>query len=753
MNEADFLNQLHLLLNTNVIGLDADQKFALVKSLCDELAQMNRESASLNCHIVPFITGRRPIDEAAYPGLGSSDHTGMILPAADSHDTVNTIYILYYLTGLEQAAPEAYDDLAVNVTLAFASTDGAPQTVPHLTVIPGWDKRPVTPAVLVTAGDGQPAVQPISLSQAADQRLVFTLNPEHDLLPGAAWAWADLDEQIRQAATDDDDPFTFGSLFRQIVHVQIQITRHGFPVSTAQTLVDVCDTRRFGSLYQRIIDRLIQPDTARQAVAVEATALDYAYHPWFPVLHIGSDKAALYTHALIEDIVHKKRHLTDPRWLMRVGLYLEFLTCIGIFEAVKDDMDDLLSPAERASYEHSPAFAEIRRRINVAGWRQVWALRDISFPRFGAPDTGPVSAFNLLNKKKATLAFLQVHHDDLKQAIDLAGTNMYNAQETWHRVFRDAERAVLRKTPSAFPELDFFNANMKAFILWHQKGKLDVAGVRVGLTQVSSFFGDQDGLFASAGNQYRTSMNEVAEWAKQQHLMDYTGAECVPGAVSLLQAMFDHRAVGDRSAVADGRNTQLERLQQRDGYSGGVDLTAPLLAAYQPHAYQSDIEELFTLLSDVPLFNLLTAEERWYLARTVRHIDLGPLERIIIQGRAGSSLFLVANGRLEVLVRQPDGVDHLVDTKKRGDVIGEMSLLTGEPRSATVRAATEGSIIYEIGRKQMEAVILARPGLVDELADLMSTHAARIRQGAAAYNAAQSQNDTRQRIRRFFFGS
>jgi hypothetical protein len=39
---------------------------------------------------------------------------------------------------------------------------------------------------------------------------------------------------------------------------------------------------------------------------------------------LSSDKATLYTNALVEDIVHKKRHLTDPRWLMRVGLYLEF---------------------------------------------------------------------------------------------------------------------------------------------------------------------------------------------------------------------------------------------------------------------------------------------------------------------------------------------------------------------------------------------------------------------------------------------
>src|SRR5260370_9610236 len=104
----------------------------------------------------------------------------------------------------------------------------------------------------------------------------------------------------------------------------------------------------------------------------------------------------MYTDALLQDIVDKKRHLTDPRWLMRVGLYLEFLTCIGIFEAVKEDMGDLLTPQERRAYETSPLFAEIRKRVNPRGWRKVWELREIVFPRFGVPQTGPVSALNLL---------------------------------------------------------------------------------------------------------------------------------------------------------------------------------------------------------------------------------------------------------------------------------------------------------------------------------------------------------------------
>ena len=144
------------------------------------------------------------------------------------------------------------------------------------------------------------------------------------------------------------------------------------------------------------------------------------------------------------DVVRELRMLTDPAWLLRVGLYLELITCLGIFEAVRPTID-LLSPEERALFETGPRFAELRRCIDAAAWTKVWGLRGIAFMRTPGVDL-PVGVQNLLKKKAATLAFLHAHHDDLRHAIALAGPNRLNAQETWQRVFRDAERDVLLST-------------------------------------------------------------------------------------------------------------------------------------------------------------------------------------------------------------------------------------------------------------------------------------------------------------------
>ena len=729
MREAEFLNQLYTLLDAPVAGLDTQQKLQLIRDICDETQRASEQGKSLTCRMVPFITGRRPTDEAAHPGLGSSDNSSMILSAGLADE--NWTYILYTLGGLDAYTPEMLQEIALDITLSFCGTDASQTTMP----IPGWNKRPVTPAILDTTATSKPILRPIALADASERRLVVKLSPSEDFLPGATWRWQDLDQQLQASATDDADPFTFGHLFTQMLQVQLRVTRRQMPVASAYTWIDICDTRRWGSLYQRIMDRLIKPDTERQARKAGLDTLDHAYHPWFPILLIGSDKAALYTRALIEDIAYKKRHLTDPRWLMRVGLYLEFLTCLGIFEAVKEEVGDLLTPAERAAFESSPFFAEIRRRLNPRGWREVWKLKDIVFPKFGAPHTGPVSALNLLQKRKAILAFLVVHHQDLKHAIELAGPNVYNAQETWHRVFRDAERAVLRKTPLAFPELAYLNTQVKDFVLWHQQGELDLPGLKWAPKQFSAMFGDQDGLFAAACHQYRASMNEVAEWAKQRRLMDYTGNECIPIMVSLLQAYMG------------GQKTRLERLQRRDGYSGHMDIEAEL-----PGELKVSTEQVVALLTEVPIFEMLSEDERLQLARTARTISLGPMERIIIQGREGSSLFLVGEGRLEVLVRQADGTDQLVDIKKRGDVIGEISLLTGAPRTATVRAI-ESAVVYEIGKHQYEPIIRARPELVEELGAIMEKHIESMRQHRESYEAGLETLNFSQRIRRFFFGS
>ena len=530
-----------------------------------------------------------------------------------------------------------------------------------------------------------------------ERRLTDTWEP-------AAAAVFDSDARLRETALDHDGTYvlalrdlpgeyTFATLFSQRLDVGVRLLRDGAPVAEATTTLEVYDVAQMGSLYERIVSQLVVPDTERQV-----PGLSHAYHPWFPVLLIGAHKAELYTRALVGDIVHKRRNLPDPGWLVRVGLYLEFLTALGIIEGVDPDV---LTPAEREAFERSEAFEVIRRRINPGAWRKVWGLREIAVR--GRPRTGPVSAQNLLVKRRATLQFLQVHHEDLQQAIALAGPNPHSAQETWHRVFRDAERAVLRQTPHAFPELGHLPVEVRKFVLWHRRGHVGLRRVLRVPGPLPRLLGDQDGLFGSACNQYRDSMNHVADWARAHGLMDHTGDEAIPRGVSLFEA---HLYQPSRVAL----------LQRRDGYDADrIEVGAEL-----PPGYEPPLRVLAELLARTVPFSILRADEIALLAGSARPLTFGPMERIIVQGQEGDSLFAVVEGTIEVFVRREDGTDVDLGARSTATVLGEMSLLTGEPRSATVRAV-DGALVYELGRRQLEPVLAGRPELIEALREAMAT--------------------------------
>jgi len=704
-SEGVFLGRLQELLAADVDALDAHAKAATLRKAADAL---ERTGAPMQCRIVPFVPGRRPAAEATHPGLGSSADVALVLPGEE----LDRAFILYDLDG---APPDE-----VRARVAFSGPDGSLEPV----VVPGWEDRVARPLAFVEGSDG-----PELAETEPAQRRVLQLTPARDLLPGAEWAWEDLDPALRRGATDGDDPFTFGHLFTQRVRVQLRALSGQTAIAGSEADLLVCDLRRCGSLYARLLDHLVTPDAAKQAAEHDRADPGVAYHPWFPVLKIGSDKADLYTRALIQDIAFAGEHLADPGWLVRVGLYLEFLTFLGITEAVKDEHGDLLTPAERTAYETRPWFEPIRDAIAPGAWREVWELRRIQFPRRGTPQTGPVSARNLLAKKKATLRFLHVHHDDLKHAIRLAGANRHNAQETWQRVFRDAERAVLRNAGNAFPELDDLPPTARDFVLWHRKGRFEHVRVPGSL---SGLFADQDGLFRSACTQYRDSMNDVADWAKQRDLMDHTGVECVPRQVSLLEAHVN-------------QPVRVALLQHHDGYGPELEVGAEL-----PATYRRPAKEIEALLQGVPVLAVLQGDERRTLARAARPLTLGPTERLVVQGQPGGSLFVLAEGELEVWLRR-DGEDVLVDTMGKGAVVGEMSLLTGEPRTATVRAV-EGAVVYEIGVKQYAPVLQEHPDLIDVLARLMAKRLDERRARLDARAAAREQAAFVRQIRKALSG-
>ena len=168
-------------------------------------------------------------------------------------------------------------------------------------------------------------------------------------------------------------------------------------------------------------------------------------------------------------------------------------------------------------------------------------------------------------------------------------------------------------------------------------------------------------------------------------------------------------------------------------------------------AAEPTIEEIQGLLAEVPIFRMLSADDVRALAVGTRPLLLGPTQRFVVEGSEGTSLFLIGEGEVEVRLRNEDGTDWLVERMGRGEVVGEMALLTGETRSATVRSVEE-TVVYEIGRQQYEPLLLAHPEWLDELATVMEQRLIRRRARLAERSADLRPQPLLERIRRNFFG-
>ena len=170
----------------------------------------------------------------------------------------------------------------------------------------------------------------------------------------------------------------------------------------------------------------------------------------------------------------------------------------------------------------------------------------------------------------------------------------------------------------------------------------------------------------------------------------------------------------------------------------------------------AELSSIERMLKTSAVFAVLSEDELAILAHGAEQRVVTMGKPILHQGEPGSSLFLLNEGLLSVSVATADGGHTQVGQIAPGHVFGEMSLLTGTPRGATVVPAMD-SLITEIGKDAMAELLNRQPQVAETLSHILAERqgqtAARMASGANGPEASDDYGAARQmlaRIRSFF---
>jgi len=128
--------------------------------------------------------------------------------------------------------------------------------------------------------------------------------------------------------------------------------------------------------------------------------------------------------------------------------------------------------------------------------------------------------------------------------------------------------------------------------------------------------------------------------------------------------------------------------------------------------------EAQAILRGEPLFDCLNDAQLDHVLHGARINRYGRGERLIEEGATGDSMFVMLRGTAHVSVLR-NGTGIRLGVLREGDCFGEMSLLTGEPRSATIRAEGDCEVL-EINKEVMTDVLRDSPQCLTQLSELLA---------------------------------
>lgn len=305
-------------------------------------------------------------------------------------------------------------------------------------------------------------------------------------------------------------------------------------------------------------------------------------------------------------------------------------------------------------------------------------------------------------------------------------------------------------------------------IVTRELNEITVPNIAIGKDRILNFSNPSrvHGFKVTVGFSYDAPPNTVKQ-------MLYTTALETPGILSqpapeartlefaAYAVTYELRVfIGDYENLTQIRNELMTRVWYA-AQRNGITIPYPITTLYKTEVPYSpsqpnSVAQIVPVLRANELFRDLTDGEAATLAAEVQLERYAAGEAIIREGSEGDCFYILVDGRCSVFVNAADGQEVSVASIERGSVLGEMSLLAGTPRSATVVASSD-VLAARIGKEALSHLLAQRKELLKTFAHYAAGRskeidAARFKAGHSARTDVSSVDEMAlgERIRRFF---
>src|ERR1700724_2672086 len=125
------------------------------------------------------------------------------------------------------------------------------------------------------------------------------------------------------------------------------------------------------------------------------------------------------------------------------------------------------------------------------------------------------------------------------------------------------------------------------------------------------------------------------------------------------------------------------------------------------------------LLRTMDIFSALPSEKLETIAQLLRERRLAESEVLCRQGDPGDALFIVTGGRIRLSTTDPSGNEKILTYFTDGQFFGEMSLLTGAPRSATATAESDCQVLI-LDKPAFDQLLAGHTQIMREMLKIVS---------------------------------